>query len=415
MTTSTETDTRLAIDGGEPCITTEPAPRQRWGEAERRQLNEMIEQPSLFYWGGPQTNLLIERFKEYYPFKYVMPCSSGTAAIHIAVAAAGIGPGNEVITSPITDMGTVIGVLYQQGVPVFADLEPYRYNLNVEDVRRKITPRTRAIIAVHLTGNPSDLDGLKALADEHNLVLIEDCAQAWGAMYRDKPIGTVGHIGCYSANDFKHIGCGDGGIVASNDERFGPVLQKFGDKAYNRTGDARAPDVLAPNYRITEPQSAVAAAQMTRMWEFTGKRAAAGRLLNDLIADVPGIFPHQADAEDRWTCWFYMFRIDPRQMNCDANQFAEALSSEGVGCGAGYTQMAIYKYPVFQDHNFFAGRWPVKELGLTDMDYTRVSCPEAEAIIETCINIGITEATGEAWVRGAAAAIRKVAAHYYKG
>src|SRR5690606_4342062 len=123
---------------------------------------------------GAQTKLLKERFQEHYPLDYLMPCSSGTAALHIAVQAAGVGLGDEVITSPITDMGSVIGILYQQGVPVFADLEPHTYNLDVEDVRRKITPRTKAIIAVHLTGNPCDLDALKALCDEHDLVLIED-------------------------------------------------------------------------------------------------------------------------------------------------------------------------------------------------------------------------------------------------
>jgi len=414
-TTATEQDIRLAIDGGEPSMTLQPEPRKRWGDAELQQLTEMIEQDSLFYWNGPQTKLFTERFKEYYPFEYVMPCSSGTAAIHIAVAAAGVGPGDEVITAPITDMGTVIGILYQQGVPVFADLEPNRYNLDVEDVRKKITPRTKAIIAVHLTGNPCDLGALRQLSDEHGIVLIEDCAQAWGSMYRSQAIGTIGHIGCFSINDFKHIGCGDGGIVGSSDERFGPLLQKFGDKAYTRGGGGRAPDVLAPNYRITEPQSAVAAAQMTRMWDYTGQRAAAGRLMNELIADVPGIHPHHADPEDRWTCWFYMFRIDASAMSCDSRQFAAALNAEGVGCGAGYTQMPLYKYPVFQEHNFFAGRWPIKELGLTDMDYTKVCCPETEAIIDTCISIGMTEVTTEEWVREAAAALRKVAAHYYKG
>src|SRR5687767_6480164 len=169
--TSVESSTDLAIHGGQPCVT-QPVPQlQRWGEPEREQLLAMLEQNSLFYWNGPQTNLLIERFKEYYPHEHVMPCSSGTAAIHIAMAAAGIGPGDEVITSPITDMGSAIGILYQQGVPVFADLEPHRYNLDVADVRRKITPRTRAILAVHLVGNPCDLSGLKALAEEHNLIL----------------------------------------------------------------------------------------------------------------------------------------------------------------------------------------------------------------------------------------------------
>src|SRR5690606_5183825 len=140
------------------------------------------------------------------------PCSSGTAAIHVAVNAAGVGPGDEVITAPITDMGTVIGILYQLGVPVFADLQPYTYNLDPEDVRRKITPKTKAVIAVHLAGNPAELSELRQICDEHNLVLIEDCAQAWGAEYDGKPVGTIGDIGCWSLNDFKHIGCGDGGV-----------------------------------------------------------------------------------------------------------------------------------------------------------------------------------------------------------
>ena len=153
----------------------------------------MIGQDTLFYWKGPQTTLLIERFRKTCPLPHVMSCSSGTAALHIAVAAAGIGPGDEVITSPITDIGTVIGVLFQQAVPVFADLGRDTYNLDPEDVARRITPRTKAIIAVHLAGNPCDLDALKALADRHKLILIEDCAQAWGARSaasRSGPTGT---------------------------------------------------------------------------------------------------------------------------------------------------------------------------------------------------------------------------------
>src|SRR6185369_2707759 len=153
---------------------------------------------------------------------------SGTAALHIAVTAAGIGPGDEVITSPITDIGTVIGVLYQQGVPVFADLGSGTYNLNPADVERRITSKTKAIIAVHLCGNPCDLHALKTLADKHRLVLIEDAAKSWGAKYRGQPIGTIGHITCFSLQDSKHITCGDGGVVGSSDERFGPLLQKLG-------------------------------------------------------------------------------------------------------------------------------------------------------------------------------------------
>ncbi len=143
----------------------------------------MLQQQDLFYWKGPQTALMLERFKEVCPVKYAQSCSSGTAALHIAVLAAGIGPGDEVITSPITDIGTVIGVLYQQAVPVFADLGAGTYNLDPADVERRITPKTKAIIAVHLCGNPCDLHALKAIADKHKLILIEDSCQAWGAKY----------------------------------------------------------------------------------------------------------------------------------------------------------------------------------------------------------------------------------------
>ena len=204
----------LALHGGEKAVR-QPAPSLpiRWGEVERERLDAMLGQNSLFFWKGPQTSLLVERFRKVCPMKYVQTCSSGTAALHIAVAAAGIGPGDEVITSPITDMGTVIGVLYQQAVPVFADLGADNYNLDVADVQRRITPKTKAIIAVHLLGNPCDLDALKALADRHGLVLIEDCAQAWGARYRDRPIGTVGQFACFSLQNSKHVTCGDGGVV----------------------------------------------------------------------------------------------------------------------------------------------------------------------------------------------------------
>ena len=137
-------------------IVDEPVPQPvRWGAPELARLTAMVQQPSLFYWKGPQTTALIEEFRRHYAFKYCYPCSSGTASLHIAVAALKLKPGDEVIVAPITDMGSVIGVLFQQGVPVFADLEPRTYNLDPADVRRKVTSRTRAIMAVHLAGNPA--------------------------------------------------------------------------------------------------------------------------------------------------------------------------------------------------------------------------------------------------------------------
>src|SRR5262245_40613129 len=208
---------KLALEGGAKAVP--PAAKQppRWGDPERDRLEAMLGQDTPFYWQGPQTKLLTDRFREVCPLKHVMTCSSGTAALHIAVAAAGLGPGDEVITSPITDIGTVIGTLFQQAVPVFADLGSSTYNLDPADVERRLTPKTKAIIAVHLAGNPCDMAALKAIADKHKLVLIEDCAQAWGARIGEQPIGTLGHFACFSLQQAKHVTCGDGGIVASSD------------------------------------------------------------------------------------------------------------------------------------------------------------------------------------------------------
>lgn len=401
----------LALHGGERAVKMRLARRVRWGEPERERLEAMLGQESLFFWKGPQTSLLTERFRQVCPLKYVQTCSSGTAALHIAVAACGVGPGDEVITAPITDMGTVIGILFQQAVPVFADLRPGDYTLDVAQVERRITPKTKAIIAVHMLGNPCDLDALKALAQRHRLVLIEDCAQAWGARYRGRPIGTVGDAACFSLQDSKHITCGDGGMVASNDERFGPLLLRFADKGFDRVGRADF-GVLAANHRMSEPQAAVAAGQLPRLESIASRRASLGRLLTERIAGIPGIQVHEVRAEDRCVYWHHMFRLRPDAFRCERAGFVKALIAEGVSASTGLMQGPLYLKSVFQKHAFFAGRWPIRELGLTSMDYTKTSCPEAEAIHQTAVRLPLHEEMTEDYILGVSAAIAKVARHY---
>ena len=411
--TASDEAPKLAIHGGEKAVKSCPPLPIRWGEPERERLEAMLGQNSLFYWKGPQTELLMERFREICPMKYVATCSSGTAAIHIAVAAAGIGLGDEVITSPITDIGTVIGILYQQAVPVFADLGASTYNLDVADVERRITPKTKAIIPVHLAGNPCDMNALKALADRHKLILIEDSCQAWGAHYRGQPIGTVGQFTCFSLQNSKQVTCGDGGVVGSNDERFGPLLQKLCTKGCDRVSrQGFQTTMFSTNYRMTEPQAAVAAAQLGRLESIVSRRSHFGNLLSEKISGIPGILPHEVHPEDRATYYFYMFRMQPEAFRCDRADFVRALVREGVRAGAGYIRVPIYGEPPFQKHDFFAGRWPVKEMGLTTMDYTKVRCPETEAILETGVKMVIHEAMTEEYILGAAAAVRKVAGHY---
>jgi len=403
---------KLALDGGEKAVA-QPMPKaKRWGEPELQQLGEAVKQDSLYYWGNKQTKLLTERFQKFAPHKFVQPCSSGSAALHIAVAAAGIAPGDEVITSAITDIGTVIGVLFQQAVPVFAELEPFTANLDPADVARKITPKTKAIIAVHLTGNPCKLAELKAIANKHKLVLIEDCAQAWGALYRGKPVSTLGDIGCFSMQDLKHVACGDGGIAVTSDEKFGPLLIKFGDKGTNRLNPKDSSTALGANYRISELQAAFVAAQLTRLEGIASGRSKLGNLLTEELKGIPGITPYEVHKEDRCVYWFYMARILPEKLRCDRATFVKALAAEGAPVTAGYIPVPLYGMLMFRNHSFFAGHWPIKELGLTTMDYAKVKLPVTEDILKTCLRFPVTEAMDEDYIRAVARAVRKVAKHY---
>lgn len=394
-------------------IVDEPVPHpRRWGAAELARLTAMVEQSSLFYWRGPQTTALLEEFRRHYPLPYLFPCSSGSAALHVAVAALRLRPGDEVITSPITDMGSVIGILYQQGVPVFADVDPHTYNLDPAAVRRVITPKTRAIMAVHLAGNPCDLTALSALAREHNLALIEDCAQSWGARHGDTPVGLVGDLACYSYNDFKHVSCGDGGMVGTRSETLGPGLSQWGDKYYDRINGTRDPAELAPNYRMSEPQAAVAAAQMTKLPAIVAARNHLGRHLDAALAGTPGLLPPLTRDGDFHTYWFYFLRLDLPRLRCTRDEFVAAARAEGAPANAGYLPKPVYRYQLFQNHNFFGGAWPVRDHGLTSMDYRSVSCPTAEAILADGVTLPLNEAMTTGYLDKVARALTTVARRF---
>lgn len=388
-----------------------PKPR-RWGEAELRRLTAMVEQESLFYWNGPQNAALLAEFRRHYPLPHVFATSSGSAALHVAVAALQLQPGDEVIVPAITDMGTVIGILYQQLVPVFADLEPLTYNLDLADVARRRTARTRAVVAVHLAGNPCDLGRLSAWAREHTIAVIEDCAQAWGARWRGEPVGLRGDLACFSFNDYKHVSCGDGGLVATARPDLGPGLNKWGDKYYDRSAGGRDPEELAPNYRMSEPQAAVAAAQLEKLPVIVSERVRAGRRLEARLSGTPGLRLPEVRPGDTHSYWFYLLRMEPAAFRIGRDELARALAAEGVPCTAGYIPRPVYQYPLFQHHRFFGGRWPVRELGLTTMDYRAVQCATAEAILRDCLKLTINEAMSDDYIDQVAEAVRLVCARH---
>jgi perosamine synthetase len=405
---------QLAILGGSKIKTTPYGTGRRFGEEEVKELVEALEQNTLFYHSGRKVKQFLERFNALYGVTYSVATSSGTGALHVAIGSAGISVGDEVITSPITDAGSIIGILYQNAIPVFADLDPQTYNMTAETIRARITPRTKAIIVVHLAGNPADMDPIMELAREHGLIVIEDCAQSYLTYYKGRLVGTIGDYGCFSTNDYKHISTGDGGIVTVNsqsEEAF-QRTHAFADKNYGRFGNLvqREMRLLAPNYRMTELQGAVGIAQLSKLIWICDKRSQYGDRLTSGIKDIPGIMPHQVTTDGRCTYWFYMFTIEPTVLSCSRDEFAEALQAEGIDCSAGYIPQPVYMQPMFQKREAYTGsHFP---FNLSDIVYDEGLCPAAEHILKHAIRVPINEFFSDQDIEDMIAGIRKVAAHY---
>ena len=258
-------DERLAMDGGRRAVT-------RWfpgdptlGLAELTNLTQVILSRNLCCTGGRMVPTLETAFAKYYGSPHAVASTSGTAAIHVALGALNLEPGDEVITTPMTDMGTVIPILASNCLPIFADIDPVTGNLTAESIARRITPRTRAVILVHLFGRPADLSGITDLLRGRGISLIEDCCQAHDAEYQGRKVGTFGDFGCFSLQQSKQITCGDGGVTLVNRDDLAKRAALFADKGWDRERGARAHLFLGMNYRMTELQGAVALAQLRRL------------------------------------------------------------------------------------------------------------------------------------------------------
>ncbi|MBM4078883.1 MAG: DegT/DnrJ/EryC1/StrS family aminotransferase, partial [Planctomycetes bacterium] len=293
------------------------------------------------------------------------------------------------------------------------DLDPDTLCMAPADMERRITPKTKGIIAVHLAGNACDMDGILRVAERHKLWVIEDCAQSFNAKFRGRKVGTMGHLGCFSFNQAKHISCGDGGITVTNDDALGSRAKLFSDKAWPREGDRRDHLFLAPNYRVTELQAAVALAQLKKLDRITDTRRDLGNLLTQLITDAPGVKPPKVHPGGECTYWFYWFRVDAAVRE----QFVKALSAEGLPAGAGYIPKPVYMYDVLRekktygDSHFPYGCAPFRDPA-REIEYKEGLCPATEQLLKELVRIGFNEFWTEADVRDAAACIQKVARHF---
>ena len=403
---SLATTSNLALHGGPKAKPTPYGTGKRFGEEEKRELAEALDQQTLFYAHGKKTKEFRERFAARYGVQHCVTCTSGTAALHIALAACGVKPGDRVITASITDIGTCSAILLCGAIPVFADLDPRTYTLDPASVERLIDSKTTAIVAVHLTGAPCHMDALKALAGKHDLWLIEDCAQSYLTEYKRQLCGTIGDLGCFSLNDFKHISAGDAGMVLTQDAELAHRAELFADKCYDRApGADRNPFFVAPNYRMCELHAAVALAQLEKLDSIVARRRRYGDRLHAGLAGLPGILPQGFVEGGRSSYWFYLLRVEERIL--PRARFVEALLAEGISAGAGYVDRATYLYDVFTKRQGFGGSEFPFSLA-PEIQYRPGLCPNAEAIVADCVKLGVSEFFTDQDLQETVAGIRKV-------
>ena len=407
---------KLALHGGPKTKTTPFGTGRRFGEEEKRLLLEVIDSDVLFYVFGTKVRQMESLMKSMYGVRYASGCSSGTAAVHIALGALGIEPGREVITSSITDMGTLTGVLYQLLVPRFADIDPATYNMSPASVEKLVNRRTGAIIVVHHAGLPADIEALAAIGKKHGIPVIEDCAQAHLTRWKGRLLGTFGDIASYSFNHFKHITTGSGGVVLTNREDLEERVRLFVDKCYFRDGRRRNPYFLAPNYQMTELQGAVAVAQLGKVERIVRRRGELGARLIQGLKQVPGIIPQAVPEGAEHSFFLFVVRVDLAVIPAPVAEFCKALDAEGIPCEPNKITggMPIYLYDVFQKQSAFPkSRLPFvsRDLG-SRVSYPRGLCPVAEDAFEHTFNLSLTEFYTEADVDDMVKGVAKVAAHF---
>jgi perosamine synthetase len=330
------------------------------GEAELEMLREVINGGTLTSTKGNMVKQLETRFAEMIGVKYAYACSSGSGAVHCAVAAIDPEPGDEIITTSITDMGGLTPILYQGAIPVFADVDPNTWNVTAETIAARITDRTKAIIVTHLFGNPCDMSAIMELANSRGIPVIEDCAQAFMAKHNGRSVGTFGSVGCFSLQQGKHITTGEGGLVTTNDDALARRLFLFINKAFGY-GDPQ-PDhyFIALNSRMSELCGAVALAQLDKLQGCVDSRQASSTKLTEKLRGVPGIMTPVMDPRNSQVFWKYGLRVDASVVKGGSVGLAKKLKEEkGIFSAPRYIQKPAFQCEIFEKQRTFGNsRWP---------------------------------------------------------
>lgn len=311
---------------------------------------------------GSKVEEFQNEFAKYVEAKYGIATSSGTTALHTALVAAGVEKGDEVITTPFTFAATSNSILYSDAKPVYADIDSKTFNLNPEKIEEKITDKTKAILPVHLYGQPADMDPILEIAEKHDLKVIEDAAQAHGSTYKNKKIGSIGDLGCFSFYPTKNMTTGEGGMVTTNNEELeekSSMVRAHGEsKRYEQS-------LLGYNYRMTDIAASIGLVQLKHINEFNEKRNENASYLSEGLTDVNGITTPEVD--ENVTHVFHQYTI---RVSKDRDEFKQYLTDNGIGTGVHYP-IVLYKQPYYQ------------KLGI------KGNCPEAELAANQVISLPV--------------------------
>jgi len=365
---------KLAIAGGTPVL--QRSDYKNWpiiGEDDRRLINEVLDSGIVAGGTAPQVTALEREWAAYTGTRYCLTTTSGTAALHMALAAVDVGPGDEVVTSAFTFLASASCALHQNAVPVFVDIDPRTYNMDPAKLEAAINERTKVVIPVHIQGLPADMDPIMEIARKHNLFVVEDACQAHGAEYKGKKVGSIGDVGTFSLNNFKNLPGGEGGLFITDDEvllKKGMLIRCFGDEidevSHRRIYNA---SILGYMYRNQELPAALARAQLLHLDEYNDIRIANAEYLSQELGKIPGVVPPYCPPECKHVYFFYNVRFDPQAAGVDyeprrfRTAVEKALYKEGALVGQWQT-MPVPAQDIFQSKLGYGGSsypWAVNE------------------------------------------------------
>jgi len=317
--------------------------------------------------------------EKYFGVKHALAVSNGTAALHVAMAALGLGPGDEIITTPYTFLASASAALYQNAIPTFADIDPNSYDLDPAESQKAITDRTKGIVVVHLAGQPADMDAFSELAKKHDLWIIEDTAQASGASYKDRLAGTIGNVGTFSTVDGKIMSTGEGGFCLTNDddlaEKMGGIHNFYRAHATSNVYEFYG---IGYNYRMTEFQAAIGREQLKKLDRMVQIRRRNADYLTRSLRNIEGVSPPTEAPGTRHAFYYYALRIDTQRMRVSREHFENALNAEGIPITPSRATALISRSQLFTKKLGYGGTEYPFSLQKC-LDYDAQSFPIAEA------------------------------------